>query len=165
MECAEFSRDGRLVATATKYSKEMSVWRVADGTLLWSATADQEVERIAFSPDGTLLAAGGEDDLLRLFHPGDGKLVLTLRHSSSIDSLRWSPNGTVLRERYELMERIIGALRGRGTTVLFVEHDMEVVERFAGRVLAFYEGTIIADGPPASVLATPEVRELIAGHA
>ncbi len=74
-------------------------------------------------------------------------------------------SGVSREERYGLMERTVDALRGRGTTVLFVEHDMEVVERFAGRVLAFYEGTIIADGPPARVLATPEVRELISGHA
>jgi branched-chain amino acid transport system ATP-binding protein len=74
-------------------------------------------------------------------------------------------SGVSRDERHALMERTLGALRSRGTTVLFVEHDMEVVERFAGRVLAFYEGTIIADGPPARVLAIPEVRERIAGHA
>ncbi len=38
-------------------------------------------------------------------------------------------------------------------TVLFVEHDMEIVERFADRVLAFYDGTVIADGTPAVALA------------
>jgi WD40 repeat protein len=96
VECAEFSPDGRLVATATKNSNDMSVWRVSDGTLLWSKKADQEVERIAFSPDGTLLAAGGEDDQLRLFNPADGKLLLTLAHTSGIDSLRWSPRGHLL---------------------------------------------------------------------
>ncbi len=26
----------------------------------------------------------------------------------------------------------------------FVEHDMEIVQRFADRVLAFYDGTVIA---------------------
>ena len=34
-------------------------------------------------------------------------------------------------------------------TVLFVEHDMDIVERYADRVLAFYGGRIIADGAPA----------------
>ncbi len=37
--------------------------------------------------------------------------------------------------------------------MLFVEHDMEIVARFADRVLAFYDGTVIADGAPAAVLA------------
>jgi WD40 repeat protein len=96
VECAEFSPDGRLLASATKYSNEIAVWRVADGALVWSARAEQEVERVAFSPDGRILAAGGEDDLLRLFSAADGKLLRTLRHGSAIDSLRWSPDGSLL---------------------------------------------------------------------
>jgi len=48
-------------------------------------------------------------------------------------------------------------------TVLFVEHDMEVVSRFADRVLAFYDGTVIADGAPALALADPRVQTLISG--
>jgi WD40 repeat protein len=96
VECAEFSADGRLIATATKYSNDISVWRVADGSLVWSTKAEQEVERVAFSPDGSMLAAGGEDDLLRLFVPSDGKLIRTLPHGSGIDSLRWSHDGSLL---------------------------------------------------------------------
>jgi WD40 repeat protein len=96
VECAEFSPDGRLVATATKYSNEISVWRVADGTLLWSYQSKQEVERVAFSPDGKYLAAGGEDDTLRLFEPASGKLLQSFPHTSGIDSLRFSRDGRLL---------------------------------------------------------------------
>jgi branched-chain amino acid transport system ATP-binding protein len=46
---------------------------------------------------------------------------------------------------------------------LFVEHDMEIVDRFADRVLAFYDGTVIADGAPAQTLGDPKVQELISG--
>lgn len=96
VECAEFSSDGRFIATATKYSNDIAVWRVADGTLVWSAKADQEVERVAFSPDGKVLAAGGEDDQLRLFNAADGALLGTRPHTAAIDSLRWSQDGTLL---------------------------------------------------------------------
>jgi WD40 repeat protein len=96
VECTEFSPDGRLVASATKYSAEIAVWRVADGTQVWSAPAEQEVERVAFSPDGKLLAAGAEDDLLRIFNATDGSLRNTIKHTEGIDSLRWSPDGTRL---------------------------------------------------------------------
>ena len=37
-------------------------------------------------------------------------------------------------------------------TVLFVEHDMDIVERYADRVVAFYDGRIIADGAPGDAL-------------
>ena len=52
-------------------------------------------------------------------------------------------------------------MRAEGATVLFVEHDMEV-SRFAQRVLAFYDGRIIADAPP-SALAHPEVKRYVVG--
>jgi branched-chain amino acid transport system ATP-binding protein len=61
------------------------------------------------------------------------------------------------------MQVVMSALRDRKITVLFVEHDMEIVERFAERVLAFYEGTVIADGPPTVTLADPRVQALISG--
>mgnify|MGYP005854184845 CR=1 FL=1 len=96
VECAEFSPDGRFLASATKYSAEIAVWRVSDGSQVWSAPAEQEVERVAFSPDGKLLAAGAEDDLLRIFNAADGKLLTTVKHTEGIDSLRWSPDGTRL---------------------------------------------------------------------
>jgi branched-chain amino acid transport system ATP-binding protein len=47
--------------------------------------------------------------------------------------------------------------------VLFVEHDMEVVARFAQRVLAFYDGRIIADAPPQAALQDPEVKRYVVG--
>ncbi len=36
-------------------------------------------------------------------------------------------------------------------TVLFVEHDMEVVTQYARRILVFHLGNVIADGAPAQV--------------
>lgn len=45
--------------------------------------------------------------------------------------------------------------------MLFVEHDMEIVGRFADRVLAFYDDTVIADGTPTATLADPRVQTLI----
>jgi branched-chain amino acid transport system ATP-binding protein len=54
-------------------------------------------------------------------------------------------------------------VRAEGATVLFVEHDMEVVSRFAQRVLAFYDGRIIADAPPRDALAHPEVKRYVVG--
>jgi branched-chain amino acid transport system ATP-binding protein len=47
--------------------------------------------------------------------------------------------------------------------VLFVEHDMDIIEGFAERVLAFYDGAVIADGMPAVTLADPRVQTLISG--
>lgn len=48
--------------------------------------------------------------------------------------------------------------------MLFVEHDMEIVERYVDRVLAFYQGEVICDAPPAEALVDPKVIEYVIGH-
>jgi branched-chain amino acid transport system ATP-binding protein len=72
-------------------------------------------------------------------------------------------SGISIQEKFDLMQVVMPALRSRKITVLFVEHDMEIVERFAERVLAFYDGTVIADGTPTATLADPDVQALISG--
>jgi branched-chain amino acid transport system ATP-binding protein len=42
---------------------------------------------------------------------------------------------------------------------------MEIVSRYADRVVAFYQGRILADGDPSEVLKDPEVRRYVTGGA
>jgi branched-chain amino acid transport system ATP-binding protein len=72
-------------------------------------------------------------------------------------------SGVSADEKFGLMDMVMDAVRAQGVTVLFVEHDMEIVNRYTHRILAFYEGRIIADGEPAKVLADPEVRRYVTG--
>src|SRR3546814_15499449 len=74
-------------------------------------------------------------------------------------------SGISSEEKFELMDAVMAVLRETGVTVLFVEHDMEIVERYVGRVLAFYQGEIICDAPPLQALADPAVRPLEIGRA
>jgi branched-chain amino acid transport system ATP-binding protein len=73
-------------------------------------------------------------------------------------------SGVSAQEKFALMDLVLGAIRAERVTVLFVEHDMEVVRRYTHRVLAFYEGKIIADGDPAAVLDDPGVRRYVVGE-
>lgn len=72
-------------------------------------------------------------------------------------------SGVSADEKMEIMRVLIDALKSTNTAVLFIEHDMEIVETFSPRVAAFYEGTILADGPTADVLANDKVREYVIG--
>jgi len=72
-------------------------------------------------------------------------------------------SGISVEEKFDLMSVVMSALKSRKITVLFVEHDMEIVARFGDRVLAFYDGTIIADGTPTETLEDRRVQELISG--
>jgi branched-chain amino acid transport system ATP-binding protein len=49
-------------------------------------------------------------------------------------------------------------------TVLFIEHDMNVVFRFASRIIVMVAGRILVEGEPAAIAADPRVRELYLGR-
>jgi branched-chain amino acid transport system ATP-binding protein len=68
-------------------------------------------------------------------------------------------------EKFPLMDTIVQVLRRESVTALFVEHDMDVVERYAGRVLVWDAGRVIASGEPAIVLRNADVLERVIGVA
>jgi branched-chain amino acid transport system ATP-binding protein len=73
-------------------------------------------------------------------------------------------SGISMDEKFAVMDIVMGALDTIRTTVLFIEHDMEVVERYAPRVIAFYDGRVIADAPTAEALGDPDVRQYVIGR-
>ena len=74
-------------------------------------------------------------------------------------------SGVSAEEKFATMDRVIHAVAPDAATIVFVEHDMEIVSRYADRVLAFYQGRILADGDPHNVLKDPEVRRYVTGGA
>jgi branched-chain amino acid transport system ATP-binding protein len=54
-------------------------------------------------------------------------------------------------------------LRESGMTVLFVEHDMDVVQSISDWVVVLAEGRVLAEGPPAVIARNPAVIEAYLG--
>jgi ABC-type branched-subunit amino acid transport system ATPase component len=50
-------------------------------------------------------------------------------------------------------------------SVLFIEHDMDLVFRFASRIIVMVGGAILTEGTPADIAADPRVREVYLGGA
>jgi branched-chain amino acid transport system ATP-binding protein len=73
-------------------------------------------------------------------------------------------SGVSIEDKFEVMDTLAEVLRQSQITTIFVEHDMEVVERYSQRVLVFDNGEVIADGEPKSVLTNPEVRKAVLGR-
>jgi branched-chain amino acid transport system ATP-binding protein len=71
--------------------------------------------------------------------------------------------GTAPRDRASVMELVSTLARDRGVATLFTEHDVDVVFRFAARVIVLHRGEIIADGSPASVRADRRVQAVYLG--
>ena len=71
---------------------------VADGAPVRTWVADPEfVQAMAFSPDGTLLAAAGSGDrFATLWEVASGKLVGRLRHPTYVVGVRFDPQGRTL---------------------------------------------------------------------
>jgi branched-chain amino acid transport system ATP-binding protein len=74
-------------------------------------------------------------------------------------------SGVSAEEKFATMDRVIHAVAPDAATIVFVEHDMDIVSRYADRVVAFYSGRVIADGAPLEVLKDSEVRRYVTGGA
>ncbi len=57
----------------------------------------------------------------------------------------------------------VKALRDEGRTVLFVEHDMDMVRDISDWVIVMAQGQIVAEGPPDSVMSDPRVIDAYLG--
>ena len=131
-----------------------------------SGTNDSEQQQI-----GTLIErfnlAGYRDQAAGLLPEGVRKLLdiaMAVAGRPNLLLLDEPTSGVSADEKFRLMDMVMEALKAQGVTVLFVEHDMEIVSRYTHRVLAFYEGRIIADGEPAKVLDDAEVRRYVIGE-
>ena len=72
--------------------------------------------------------------------------------------------GMAPAERHGLMDLVRGISRDNGLSVLFTEHDMDVVFGYADRVIVLSEGELIAQGTPAEVRADARVRRVYLGE-
>jgi branched-chain amino acid transport system ATP-binding protein len=71
--------------------------------------------------------------------------------------------GVPREESRDLFAAIAGL--SRDITVLFIEHDMDLVFRFASRVIVMVGGRVLVEGTPAEIAADPRVRAVYLGQA
>ena len=72
-------------------------------------------------------------------------------------------SGVASSEKLAIMDILVAALAQKRVTSVFVEHDMDMVTRYADRVAVWNAGKIQTIGPPAAVLADQSVREQVIG--
>lgn len=106
------------------------------------------------------------DDPITELSYGDVKrveLAMALATNPKLLLLDEPTAGTAGGERTRMM-RLVGNLAAKhGTTVLFVEHDMDTVFGFATRILVMNQGCLIADGAPDEVRSDPAVQAVYLG--
>ena len=130
-------------------------WRSQDDQLAVRAAALVEWVGLGEKADdfaGTL--SGGQRKLLEL-----ARSVMSAPTLLMLDEPMAGVNPAL---RQALLDKI-SELPGEGITVLFVEHDMDVVSAVSDRVVCMAEGTIIASGTASQVAADERVIEAYLG--
>ncbi|MBI2749686.1 MAG: ABC transporter ATP-binding protein [Burkholderiales bacterium] len=74
------------------------------------------------------------------------------------------PTAGMSADEAPVILNLIRALKHDKTkTILLVEHKMDVVRELADRIIVLHNGTLVADGEPATVIASPVVQEAYLG--
>ena len=90
------------------------------------------------------------------------EIALALATSPKVLLLDEPAAGVPRGESAELFEAIAGL--PADITVLFIEHDMNLVFRFATRILVLVRGATLVEGTPDEIAADPLVREVYLGN-
>ncbi|MTE24551.1 ATP-binding cassette domain-containing protein [Microbacterium sp. ZXX196] len=126
---------------------------------------DREIEARALELLERFRLAEKKDDFAASLSGGQRKLLEMAR------ALMTDPTLVMLDEPMagvnpalteSLLDHIVD-LKHQGMTVLFVEHDMHMVQHIADWVVVMAEGRIVAEGPPDTVMADPAVVDAYLG--
>ncbi|MBI4537083.1 MAG: ABC transporter ATP-binding protein [candidate division NC10 bacterium] len=146
VQVALLSRDRathRMLATARRLGQEEAVRQLARVGL-----ADQ-AERPCF-----VLSYG---DLKRL------ELAVALANRPVLLLLDEPTAGMAPQERSALMALVSRIVAEEGLTVLFTEHDMDVVFAAAHRITVIHQGRTLAEGTPEAIRGNARVQEIYLG--
>ena len=90
------------------------------------------------------------------------EIALALAAKPSVLLLDEPAAGVPTGESRELFETI--AQLPREVTILLIEHDMDLVFRFAERITVLVGGAVLTEGTPQAIAADPRVKEVYLGE-
>jgi branched-chain amino acid transport system ATP-binding protein len=73
--------------------------------------------------------------------------------------------GMSAKETHQTIELIGRIARDQGLTLLFTEHDMEVVFSISERIMVLHQGQLIAEGTSEEIRNNSDVRKIYLGEA
>ncbi|MGC6478564.1 MAG: ABC transporter ATP-binding protein [Ilumatobacteraceae bacterium] len=131
------------------------LWRRQEAEITQRADALLERFKLSHMRDefaGTL--SGGQRKLLEM-----ARALMVRPNMVMLDEPMAGVNPAL---KQSLLDHVKG-LRDEGMTVLFVEHDMDMVQEISDWVVVMAEGRIIAEGPPESIASNQAVVDAYLG--
>ncbi len=89
ISCIAISPDGEILASSYN---PIRLWRMSDGSLIRELDGRGD---ISFSPDGQILASGGDAGVIKLWRVSDGSLIRTI-DTTGCNTVAFSPDGELL---------------------------------------------------------------------
>ncbi len=104
-----------------------------------------------------------------LAHGDQRKLELAILLALDPDLFMFDePTAGMSVDEVPVILELIHEIKSQGDkTILLVEHKMDVVSSLADRIIVLHQGELVADGEPATVIASPIVQQAylgLAGH-
>ncbi|MBC8466561.1 MAG: ABC transporter ATP-binding protein [Deltaproteobacteria bacterium] len=149
--------ENMLVAVATRTGKSWDFWNRLDEKL-WVEEALGLLTQFGFDNEARQVVANLPEGSRKLL---DVAISFVLKPKLLL--MDEPTSGVSAKDKFAVMDALLNALKNAGVTTVFIEHDIEIVERYAERALAFDNGRVIADGPVDVVLADPSVRQAVLG--
>lgn len=139
------------------------------GLNLWSIWSDHKAlqQRAEEILAGVALDARRDDPVASLPHGDQRKLEVALLMALAPQVYMFDePTAGMSHDEAPVILDLIRKLKqDKSKTILLVEHKMDVVRELADRIIVLHNGTLVADGEPAEVIASPVVQQAYLGVA
>ncbi|AYD66737.1 ATP-binding cassette domain-containing protein [Achromobacter sp. LC458] len=142
---------------AARRNKELSWFRSLESTID-EKEVDATLDLVGLLPEADEASIELPEGKRKLL---DVAMALALRPKLLI--MDEPTSGVASEDKFALMETVMHALDERRVTSWFVEHDVDIVSRYATRVAAWIAGKVAADGTPDEVLNNPQIKSEVLG--
>jgi branched-chain amino acid transport system ATP-binding protein len=137
------------------------------GLDLWNVWSDHKalIDRAQQVLDAVALADKQDMHASALPHGDQRKLEVGMLMALDPDVYMFDePTAGMSVDEVPVILDLIRTLKAnRDKTILLVEHKMDVVRELADRIIVLHNGTLMADGDPEAVIASPVVQQAYLG--
>jgi len=145
------------------------VARLGRATRLFASLArDREVQAGALEVAELFRLADKRHIPARQLPQGDKKLLdvaSAFALKPEIILLDEPTSGVSTADKTAIMDTLVAASKLIGLrAIVQVEHDMDIVFGYSDRIIALHQGKVLADGPPATILADQHVMDTVIGR-